>query len=48
MAGERDNISTMIETTNQGLSLIVGAGASDVDGLDGCLPGCLFVVREGK
>ena len=36
MAVERDNISTMIEMTNQGLNLIVDGGASADDGLNGC------------
>ena len=46
MAVERDNVSTMVDMTNQGLNLIVDGGASDDDGLDVCWPGCSFVVCE--
>ena len=48
MAGKMDNISAMIETTNQGLNLVVGGGATADDCLYGCLPGRFFVFGEEK
>ena len=46
MAGDRDNISAMIEMNNQGLNIIVGGGATADDGMYGCWPGWLFVFGE--